>query len=133
MESREIGHGFWKWGGGGIFKRFRQTSEKQKNQWGGKQYIEGGIQEKLKKLGIRENNNNSPRGGISDFEGEQFYGLRIDFGRSKSKNQEDLRNEIGSSEYEISTFGENAEKWKEAKLNLEEKKEELSNQIELSL
>ena len=52
--------------------------------------------------------------------------------RKEKKIQEELRNEVGSNEYAISTFGENTEEWQEAKLDLEEKKEELSNQIELS-
>ena len=50
----------------------------------------------------------------------------------ESQIQAELRNEIGSKEYAISTFGENTEEYMETKLNLDEKKEELSNQIELS-
>ena len=46
--------------------------------------------------------------------------------------QEELRNEIESMEYAISTFCEYTEAYVEGKLNLDEKKEELSNQIELS-
>ena len=37
----------------------------------------------------------------------------------ESKIQEELRYEIESIEYAISTFGENTKKWEEAKLNLE--------------
>ena len=48
------------------------------------------------------------------------------------KIQEELRNEIESNEYAISTFGEDTEEYMESTLNLDEKKEELSNQIELS-
>ena len=73
-----------------------------------------------------------PRGGISDFEDEELYGFCGDFEQRKVRTQEELRNEIESNEYAISTFGEHTKVWKEAKLNLEEKKEELSNQIELS-
>ena len=50
----------------------------------------------------------------------------------ESKAPEELRNEIDSNEYAISTFGENTEDWREAQLNLEEKKGELSKQIKLS-
>ena len=50
-----------------------------------------------------------------------------------NQNQEDSGNEIGRGEYAISTSGESAEAWREVKLNLEWKKEELSNEIELSL
>ena len=48
------------------------------------------------------------------------------------KIQEELRNEIESKEYAISTFGEDTEAYMEEKLNLGEKKGELSKKIELS-
>ena len=69
---------------------------------------------------------------ISDFDDDEFYGLLSDFEQRKANVQEELRNGIGSNAYAISTLGENTEGWQEEKLNLEEKKEELSNRIELS-
>ena len=44
-----------------------------------------------------------------------------------------MRKEIEGDGYVISIFGGDTEEWQEAKLNLEEKKEELSNRIELRL
>ena len=93
---------------------------------------EGTKFKKIEKLKIRENNSNSPRGGISDFDDGEFYGFFSDFEQRKAKIQEELRYEIGSKEYAISTFGEDTEEYMGAKSNLDEKKEELSNQIELS-
>ena len=61
---------------------------KSKNQRKEKKYKERGmeeIQEKLQQLGIRGNNNNLARGEISDFEDEEFYGLRIDSEQRKEK------------------------------------------------
>ena len=70
--------------------------------------------------------------GISDFEDEGFCGFCSDFEQRKAKIQEALRNEIESKGYAISTFGEDTEEYMAAKVNLDEKQEELSNQIELS-
>ena len=69
---------------------------------------------------------------ISDFDDEEFYGFCSDSERRKAKIQEALRNGIGSKEYAISTFGEDTEEYMDAKLNLDEKKEELCKKIELS-
>ena len=72
-------------------------------------------------------------GGINDSEYEEFYGFCIDFEQRKGKPQEELQKEIEWDEYTISTYGEATKEWKEAKINLEEKKQELSRQIELSM
>ena len=54
------------------------------------------IQEQLRKLREKENkNNNTTRWEISDFEEEEFYGLRNDFEQRKAKIQEELRKEMG--------------------------------------
>ena len=60
-------------------------------------------------------------GEISDFEGEEFYGIRIDFAQRKEEIQEDLEEEIESNEITIWTYGE-TEEWKEANAKLGEKK-----------
>ena len=73
-----------------------------------------------------------PRGGRSDFEDGEFYGFCSDFEQRGSKIKEELGSEIERKEYAISTFGEDTEEYMEEKLNLDGKKEELSNQIELS-
>ena len=85
----------------------------------------------MKKLGIRENNLHLRREEINDSECGEFYGFRID--AEQRKSQEDLQKEIEGGEYTISTYGEDTEEWEEANRNLEEKKQELSRQIELSL
>ena len=51
----------------------------------------------------------------------------------KGKVQEELRKEIEGDEYVILMFGEDTEAWQESKLNSEEKKEELSHRIGLSV
>ena len=71
-------------------------------------------------------------GGISDFEGGEFYGFCIDCEKEKEKIQEELRKEIESKEYVIATYGEDTEEYSEAKLDLREKKSELNKKIELS-
>ena len=47
--------------------------------------------------------------------------------------REELQKEIEGGEYNISTYGEDTEEWKEANAKLEENQKELSRQIELSL
>ena len=66
---------------------------------------------------------------ISDFEDGEFYGFCND---SEQKVQEDLRKEMEDKEYVIDTYGEETEEYKEAKMDLQEKKNELNRQIELS-
>ena len=70
-------------------------------------------------------------GELSDFEDEEFYGFCSD-SEQRRENPEELRNEIESTAYAISTFGAYTEEYMASKLNLDEKKEELSKQIELS-
>ena len=119
---------------GEIKKALRDFAKQAKSKINGKKIQRRKeIQEKLKKLEIRENNNNFPRAGVSDSEDEEFYGFCSDSEQRKAKVQEELRNGIGISGYAISTFGENTEEWEEGKLNLEQKKDERSNQIELSV
>ena len=55
------------------------------------------------------------------------------FRTKKGEDQEDLQKEIECGEYTISTYGGDTEEWKEAEINLEAKKQELSREIELSL
>ena len=44
-----------------------------------------------------------------------------------------LEKEVGINEFTILTYSANTDEWKEANANLEEKKKELSEQIELRL
>ena len=53
--------------------------------------------------------------------------------KRKEKHREELLKEIECDEYTISTYGGDTEEWEEANAKLEEKKRELSRQIELSL
>ena len=50
----------------------------------------------------------------------------------RKKIQEELRREIESKEYVIDTYGEETEEYKEAKMDLEERKNELNKKIDLS-
>ena len=52
--------------------------------------------------------------------------------RRRKKTQEALTNEMGDKEYAIGTYGEETEEYKEAKMDLGEKNNELNKQIELS-
>ena len=50
----------------------------------------------------------------------------------REKIQEELRKEMEDREYVIDTYGEETEEYKEAKMDLGEKQNELYRQIELS-
>ena len=67
---------------------------------------------------------------ISDFDDGEFYGFLSDIEQRTSKVQEELRKEIESKEYVIAIYGEGTEEYLEAKLDLEDKKNELNKQIE---
>ena len=47
--------------------------------------------------------------------------------------QTDLKKEVASNEFDIVTYGGNTEEREEANANLEDKKQEISNKIELRL
>ena len=49
----------------------------------------------------------------------------------RQKIQEELRKEMGEKEYVIDTYGEETEEYKETKMDLEGKKNELNRQIAL--
>ena len=68
---------------------------------------------------------------ISDFADGEFYGS-ASISSERRKIQEELIKEIESKEYVIAAYGEDTEEYLEAKLDLEEKKNELYKQIELS-
>ena len=61
-----------------------------------------------------------PCGEISDFEDDEFRGFRNDF--EQKKTQEELRKEMGDKEYIIATYGEATEEYKEAKMDLGERR-----------
>ena len=64
----------------------------------------------------------------------EFYGFRSDFEQRKEKAHEELQKEIEWRRiYTISIYGGDTEEWKEANAKLEEKKQQLSRQIELIL
>ena len=50
----------------------------------------------------------------------------------RKKIQEELRRGVGSNEYVIATYGVDTDEYLEAKLDLEEKQNELNKKIELS-
>ena len=75
--------------------------------------------------------NNTTWGGNKRFRRRRV--LRILAIPNKGRKVQELRKETVSIEYGISTFAENTDEWQVAKLNLEEKQEELSKQIELSV
>ena len=54
-----------------------------------------------------------------------------EFRTEKDKIRTDLGKYIESNEFTILTYGENTEEWKEANANLEERRKEISNQIDL--
>ena len=86
MANNENRPGFGDWGVKQALIDFAKQV-KSKNQRKGKKYKERrrGNSRKLQKLEVRENNNNLPRVGISDFEDGEFYGLRNDFEQRKEK------------------------------------------------
>ena len=73
-----------------------------------------------------------PWGEIKDFEDGGFYGFCTDFEQKKERIQCEIRNEMGNKEYEMDTYGEETEEYKEARMSWEERKNELDKQIELN-
>ena len=71
-------------------------------------------------------------GVISDCGDGELCFFRSDF-EQKGKFQEELQKAIECIEYTSSTYGEDTEEWKESDAKLEDKRQELSRQIELSL
>ena len=57
---------------------------------------------------------------ISDFLGDEFYGFRNDY-EQKKENSGRIKKGNRDKEYIISTYGEEAEENKEAKMDLVEK------------
>ena len=72
-------------------------------------------------------------GEVSGSGDEEFYGFRGDFGQKKDKFQTDFRKDVDIGEFTSLTYGGNTEESKEPNANLEERRKELIDQIELSM
>ena len=72
-----------------------------------------------------------PRGGISDFEAGEFYGFASISNKERESPRRIIEGDRRKRLYHFDIWGD-TEEWKEANAKLEEKKRELSRQVELS-
>ena len=70
-------------------------------------------------------------GRIKWLRGRRILRVSRRYRTEKDKSRTDLQKDIESNEFTILTYGENTGEWVEENANLEERRNEISNQIEL--